>query len=174
MLLKNFINYLSLTKHDSDNMVKNCAGNMQKLYLQTSSINIGSIPCNIYNTTGGSYIFLSDVGIVLGSGTTAPTFNDYKIEAPITTLTAGGNSTTRGSGYDTYSTSIFTQTVVNNTASPITVNEIGLFTRNSNDSGCSVLFTRDIISPVTIGVGERKTFVVTIDLAEMSTSASAS
>ena len=89
-------------------------------------------------------------------------------------------STTRvnsGQTFDTYSHLTWTQTVTNNTSDSVTVTEIGLFGRLSSavtQSKPCMLYTRDIISPVTIAPGETKTFVVTIDLTQMALSASAS
>ena len=171
MLLRNFINCISLTRHDSDNMVKNCAGSMQKLYMSATNYQLQSYNCNDYRESGSQYIYWNGIGLAFGFGTTEPTINDYKIETPITTLTAGGNSLVNGNSYETYSTVTFTQTVNNATADAITINEIGIY---GGTAGISTLFSRDVISPVTIAPNESKTFVVTIDLTQMSTSASAS
>ena len=113
------------------------------------------------------------IGIAIGSGTTAPTIDDFKMENAITTnLNAAG--ATRSFVADTNNSVIsLTQPIVNMGESSITVSEVGIFAAY-NTSGACMLLSRDVITPVTIAPNESKTFVVTIDFAQMSTSASAS
>lgn len=121
--------------------------------------------------------------IALGTGTTAPTIDDYKMEnALVNVLTDVSHKSPYTSDTSQitrlgWGNLVFTQTVKNETVNPVTVTEIGLF-GHLNDvytpAKPIVLYTRDVISPVTIGVGETKTFIVTIDLTQMSASASAS
>lgn len=176
MILRNWINLMTLSKNNY-NKIKNTYGNT---YTLSSMSNGGGYGCNDYkdrnsgatNSTNG----LLWGGICLGSGTTIPTINDIDLENTIYTLTddAHSNSTQLSKTWEGYSTLTFEQQVTNNTTSPITINEVGVFVTPGNTSFYSFLFARDTISPVTIGVGESKTFIVTIDLADMSTSASAS
>lgn len=114
------------------------------------------------------------IGVALGSGTTPPTIDDYKMENAITTnLNAGG--VTRSFNANTSNSSLtVVQPIVNTGTNTITISEIGLFGKKSPTStyGC-ILLSRDVITPVTIAPNESKTFVVTIDFAQMSTRASA-
>lgn len=125
--------------------------------------------CNNYMNSSSSAVYLHKVGIALGSGTTQPTKEDYKIETPITTLTSSGASNNiRQSGvYLSDYIITATQNVVNNTSNAITISEIGLFAGDT--SGC-ILLTRDVIAPVTLAVGESKTFILSVDFEQLSTS----
>lgn len=113
------------------------------------------------------------IGLAIGSGTTTPTINDFKMEnAIITNLNAAGAM--RSIVANTNSSIVtLTQPITNTGESSITVSEVGVFAAY-NTSGACMLLSRDIISPVTIAPNESKTFVLTIDFAEMSTSASVS
>lgn len=131
----------------------------------------GIATCNDYITASNSSgFYLEKVGIALGSGTTQPTKEDYKIETPITTLTSNGagNNIRQSGVYLSDYIITATQNVVNNTSNTITISEIGLFIGNS--SGC-ILLTRDVIAPVTLAVGESKTFILSVDFEQLSTSA---
>ena len=115
------------------------------------------------------------IGVVLGSGTTPPTVDDYKMENAITeNLNAGG--VTRSFNANTSNSSLtVVQPIVNIGTNTITISEIGLFVKGYPTSKDScILLSRDVIPPVIIAPNESKTFVVTIDFTQMSTSASAS
>lgn len=127
-----------------------------------------------YNETAktGSYVF-SSWGIVLGTGTTPPTIDDYKMESyiPEGTLSYTGSSFTlplENGEWANNGTFSLTQTVANNTENPVTVTELGVY--NSGLTGTStrcILLTHDVISPVTIQPNETKTFVVAWDLSDI-------
>ena len=171
MILRNWINLMSLNKTNY-NKIKNSYGTYYTLSTMSNGAGYG---CNDYkdrnsgaaNSTNG----LQWGGICLGSGTTSPTVNDIDLESTIYTLTddAHSNNTQAAKTWEGYSTLTFEQQVTNNTASPITITEVGVYAQPGNSNYYGFLFTRDTISPVTIGVGESKTFIVTIDLADMST-----
>ena len=175
MLLKNFIVSLASgvatpTTSDTSNPLyrktttgQNCKisnGNMDSIY---------SISGSFYsNTTGGSNInsigFFK--GIVLGTGTTPPTYNDFKIETPVESSGYSNNS---------YSVSadcqqVLTQSYTNKSSEDITVTELGLFVSDTNvsESYAKVLLTRNVISPVTIKPNETKTFTIKIDYNKFS------
>ena len=59
-----------------------------------------------------------------------------------------------------------TQSVKNATTSDITISEIVLFAGNNYSS---IIFTRNVITPVTLAPNESKTFVVSINFEELST-----
>lgn len=112
-------------------------------------------------------------GIVLGTGTTAPTINDYKMESyiPEGTLSYTGSSLTlplTNGEWANNGTFSLTQTVANNTENSVTVTELGIY--NAGASGTTancMLLTRDVISPVTIQPNETKTFIISWDLADI-------
>lgn len=170
MLLRNFINMMSLR---SNKYTKYTSGDTNNKPAYSTSLT--SYGCNNYGTnymSSTSYRTIGALAIALGSGTTAPTIDDTTMGNPITTLTDVSHtcSSTIESSYLTQHLVTLTQTVKNETENSVTITEIGVF-------GCYsvnvTMFTRDIISPVTIGVGETKTFVVTIDLDQLSTSVQA-
>lgn len=132
----------------------------------------GGLTYNETATSVGSYVF-SSWGIVLGTGTTAPTIDDYKMESyiPEGTLSYTGSSFTlplENGEWANNGTFSLTQTVANNTETPVTVTELGVY--NSGNTGTArpcILLTRDVISSVTIQPNETKTFVVAWNLADI-------
>lgn len=74
-----------------------------------------------------------------------------------------------------YTEVVLTQSATNNTEEDITVNEIGVFRANSeNSTEPKLLVTRNVIEPVTIKPGETKTFTIKIDFSKFSDAYSAS
>ena len=104
-------------------------------------------------------------GIILGTGTTPPTYSDYRMENYNTGLTYS-NSTASWSAPNV----IITESATNNTDADITVSEIGMFGMDSgsNEYYNKVLYTRNVIEPVTIKPGETKTFTVKINFDKFS------
>ena len=104
------------------------------------------------------------VGIILGTGTTPPTYSDYKMENYHTGLTYS-NSTASWSAPNV----IITESATNNTDANIIVSELGLFgLEDGKASNKRILFTRNVIEPVTIKPGETKTFTVKINFDKFS------
>lgn len=94
----------------------------------------------------------------VGSGLTAPTLDDYKLENELA-LTQISNTVLHGcDDYIKYITTTFK----NDTDNIITVNEIGLYTQNTTTRR-SALLGRILCSPVTIGIGETYTFSYIIE-----------
>lgn len=164
MILLNWLNRCNLIDK-SELRIKRTSGGLV-IGLPTEYFS-GIATCNDYNTATGA-LYTYNVGIALGSGTTQPTKEDYKIETPITTLTSSGasNNIRRTGVYSSDYIITATQSVVNNTSNNITISEIGLFFGTS--TGC-VLLTRDVITPVTLAVGESKTFILSVDFEQLST-----
>lgn len=108
--------------------------------------------------------------LVLGSGATEPAHTDYCAESPINTLTEISNGTdVKSSGtlsysdYDVFHYLTVTRVVRNDTDTPIVVNEVCVYAQTEGASGNKdIMLSRNVISPVTIGVGEQKAFSVTI------------
>lgn len=174
MLLKNFIISLAsgvatpFTANSSNPLFRKATTGTEYKIKSGSLSSIYSISGSMYNTkdvngieTAGCY-----KGIVLGTGTTPPTYNDFKIEAPV-----------ESSGYSNNSYSIsadcqqvLTQSYTNKSSEDITVTELGLFVSDA-DSGPSfakVLLTRNVIEPVTIKPNGTKTFTIKIDYNKFS------
>ena len=109
-------------------------------------------------------------GIILGTGTTHPTYSDYKMENYNTGLTYS-NATTNWSAPNF----ILTESATNNTDANIIVSEVGVFgMRADSASYKKILLTRNVIDPVTIKPGETKTFTVKINFDKFSDAYSAS
>lgn len=165
MILRNWANWASLRAIGS-HRYKTTAGNI--VAISSSNQSFAAIAnCNDYNTGTGT-VTLGSVGIAFGSGTTAPTVNDYRLEAPITTLTSlstTNNIRQLGVYLNDYQIEA-TQSVKNETVSNITISEIVLFAGNTNGT---IIFTHNVITPVTLAPNESKTFVVSINFEELST-----
>ena len=181
MLLKNFIVSLATavaapTTNESPNplYVKTTIGTEYKIRSGSAS-HIYSMSGSVYsNTTWSNGIqgLGAYKGIVLGTGTTPPTYSDFRIETPV-----------ESSGYSNNSYSIsadcqqvLTQSYTNKSSEDITVTELGLFISDadSNENYAKVLLTRNVISPVTIKPNETKTFTIKIDYKKFSDAYSAS
>ena len=109
-------------------------------------------------------------GIILGTGTTPPTYSDYKMENYNTGLTYS-NSTISWSAPNV----IITESATNNTNANIIVSELGVFgLEDGRASNRKILLTRNVISPVTIKPNETKTFTVKINFDKFSDAYSAS
>ena len=114
---------------------------------------------NRTSTIGNGYL-------MLGTGTTAPTADDYLLESPITTnLSCDSVSVSRTSLIKTY-----TATFTNSGSSDITVTEVGfivyiLYTYSSTtENSDSFLMDRTVLdTPITIPAGESRT--VTYELS---------
>ena len=102
--------------------------------------------------------------LCLGSGTTPPTFNDYKIESPLNMSNLTITNSTYGGSNHKYTASAVLQ---NTSSENFTFSEIVTAGYNG---GCKVALTRDVISPVTIEPGKSKTITIVIDFASMATS----
>ena len=174
MILRNWINKI-VGANDTDFnkvTVKNTYGSSQKTNFSFNpSENIYADNYNEISTPAENSL---GIGLVIGSGTTAPTIDDYKMENAITTNLNAGGVTRSFNATNSNSSLTVVQPIVNIGVSTITISEIGLFAKYAatSSTGC-LLLSRDIISPVTIAPNETKTFVVTIDFAQMSASASA-
>ena len=117
--------------------------------------------------------------LVVGSGTTPVTDDDYKLDAPITTLTAV-SATTSCKTADTEevlspTTFTITTTYRNSTEAPVTVNEIGIMipvgykysgSGTMSNALSSCLIYREVLeTPVTIEPGQLRTFSIATDVA---------
>lgn len=114
---------------------------------------------NRTGTMGNGYL-------MLGTGTTAPTEDDYRLESPITTnLSCDSVSVSRTSLTKTY-----TATFTNSGSSDITVTEVGFIVyilynyTNTDERSDHFLMDRTVLdTPITIPAGESRT--VTYELS---------
>lgn len=104
--------------------------------------------------------------IVLGTGDTAPTIDDYKLSGDlIIGLTSQDRATSANNNSVTFSA-----IATNNTDNPVTVKEIGLAGLTLSQP-CMILLTRDVLpTPVTLNTGDSKTFSITIDFRSLTNS----
>lgn len=116
-----------------------------------------SIPTGIFNFSGCE--------IYLGTGNVTPTIDDYKLSGDlITGLTSQVQNTSA-----TNNSITFSATATNNTDAPVTIKEIGLGGYKTGSGNCVVLLTRDVLpTPVTLNVGDSKTFSITIDFRSLT------
>lgn len=147
-------------------------------------ISLSNYSCPIYTPSGWEYYqqmwfcarnALSTINrtgtigngyLMLGTGTTTPTADDYRLESPITTnLSCDSVSVSRTSLIKTY-----TATFTNSGSSDITVTEVGfivcIFYNYSNQDQKSNNFLMDrtvLETPITIPAGESRT--VTYELS---------
>lgn len=183
MLLNNFRRVLVNTISDSlvlseiggmTGEIKTTGGTVynpsSKNFPQTDGLGSG---CNIC-TSGTSYdstniitsnFNFSGCEIYLGTGNVTPTIGDYKLSGElITGLTSQKRNTTA-----TNNSITFSAIATNNTESPVTIKEIGLGGYYSGSKASVVLLTRDVLAtPVTLNVGDSKTFSITIDLRSLT------
>lgn len=133
-------------------------GSSSKCNICTSGTNYDStsIPSGAFNFTGCE--------IYLGTGNVTPTIDDYKLSGELVTgLTSQEKSTTANNNSITFSA-----IATNNTKSPVTIKEIGLGGYYTGSAPCVVLLTRDVLTtPVTLNVGDSKTFSITIDFRSL-------
>lgn len=116
------------------------------------------------NITTSSFNF-SGCEIYLGTGIVTPTIDDYKLSGElITGLTSQEQRTTVNNNSITFSA-----IATNNTDAPVTIKEIGLGGYVSGNTPFVILLTRDVLTtPVTLNVGDNKTFSITIDFRSLT------
>lgn len=105
-------------------------------------------------------ILNSLVALVFGTGTTAPTAEDYALETDATASFVA--SLTTLVNYDSAKNEfIFSATVTNTTADDIIISEIGVrkgIYSTTTNTPQNVLFAREVLqTPITVAAGETKT-----------------
>lgn len=145
-----------------------------KSYMRYPQIGTLSYSCKIctkgdnYNSTSiatGNFNF-AECEIYLGTGNVTPTIDDYKLSGELVTgLRSQEQETTA-----TNNSITFSATATNGTESPVTIKEIGLGGYSSTSTTpFAILLTRDVLAtPVTLNVGDSKTFSITIDFRSLT------
>ena len=147
-------------------------------YFQSSNITTTMIPSRGQVSTTQQGIS-AQTTLVVGSGTTPVTDDDYKLDIPITTLTAVSATTSckTDDTENTLSPTTFTvsTTYRNGTEAPVTVKEIGIMipvgykysgAGASQNALSSCLIYREVLeTPVTIESGQLRTFSIATDVA---------
>lgn len=137
----------------SDTTLVNISGSEKTTYLTQECIYsfINSLNHMITAPTTDSVTFIR-----IGTGTTAATENDYKLEAPVTGVTCDSVVTAIG-GNDSKKT--YTATFSNTTDADVVVTEIGFLTNfyySSSDNDNFLLDRIVLDTPITIPAGESK------------------
>ncbi len=176
---KSILKYLPIS---SSNMaygpqVKSTDGTIRYLKLKgtTGNAGIGMVPWIMPTVVVANS---SSNGIRLGTGTTAPTENDYALESIIAsgmTATVITSSARVNGNIET----IFAVTVTNTSTSDITIGEIGyygvqpMYTSEGStaSSNSTIMYDRTLLNaPVTIGAGDSATINYRITANENSAS----
>lgn len=186
MLLRNFINTIVPCPSSGQTIYLRSTGDTNNPIRPTCSqsasggVSQGSQPYSIYHigrTTSGTD-YRTAIAIVIGKGTTPPTFEDYLLEDPITSgLTSLSSSNNIHGNYDHLLSNgvTFSETLFNGGSTDIEISEIGILScAGSNAYGCDLL-TRDVLTtPIVIKPQEAKTIIVNLDFTQMSTNVSSS
>jgi hypothetical protein len=121
---------------------------------------IGNVSSGVYDTRYNGFV------LFVGTGNTAVTANDYKLDTPVE-LDVTSASCIHTENNKTY----VARTFQNNTGSPVTINEIGCYLfasqmeANLSDNHPIVLIGRRVLqTPVTMANGDMYTFTYIIDM----------
>lgn len=111
--------------------------------------------------------------LLLGTGDTPPTKDDFKLAAQASTLKPITRACVNSTIKNSLSTSgVVTNTFANYTSEPVIVKEIGLyFLLNSTSSGSTngiMLAAREVLpEPITMNPGDIRTFQMTLDFSNI-------
>lgn len=115
----------------------------------------GSPASTVFNVNAGAGV--SNLGIVVGSGTTTPTPNNYQLAAQIANGTGSGQLSYGAvslvapwvSGGDIFMS--ITRSFTNSSPGTVTVAEIGIYAKNGTYTNCII---RDVLpSPISVDIG---------------------
>lgn len=156
MILRNWYNAYKamVTRTAIENGIRNSAGS----YLKASYANLGASASFFYF---GASSFSTSIGtantIVVGSGATAPTYDDYKLERQITSGLSGSVLQTEG---------CITLNITNTGASPVTIAEVGIYGTVYYAPGSTghALVERSTFTPITLQPGEIGQIIYNFDM----------
>lgn len=140
---------------------QNCSKTFKLFNGNDSAVNDSSTKTIFINATYGGTL-------ILGTGTTAPTKNDYALEQPlensltVSVLNKSNASIQTGVKYDDVPSLLYvTALVTNETETDVTVTEIGMTTSTTSSVGYKVLLTRTVLTePIVMESG--KTYQITV------------
>lgn len=104
--------------------------------------------------------------VIIGSGETAPSYDDYNLESPLS-LTQSSNTWSAGSQTNDGTIYLVSTTYTNTTQSAVTVKEVGIwyYCYWTSSTMVGILLARTVLSsPVTIEAGEAYTFTYRLSI----------
>ena len=113
-------------------------------------------------STGGLTQIFTSMKLCVGTGSATPASTDYAItnaDAGLTVVTRTGTNDGTAASYTQDYIGIFSVTYRNDTASDITVSEVGLI---GSSNSADILLARETFTPVTIEPGDSYTFTMYI------------
>lgn len=156
MLLRNYYNQLFsfFSEVVIENGLKTPDGALGASYCPSSGSNLSNSIINSIRGLNGASTSYSHRSLVVGSGSTPASVDDYRLESMITTsVSASGFS----KSIDNDGNFVVVATVKNGGSSSITINEVGIPSTCYNGSSNSVvcLVERTVLDePITLGAGE--------------------
>lgn len=156
MLLRNYYNQLFsiFSEQVIENGLKTPDGALCASYCPSSSSNLGSSIISSIRGLNSASTSYSNRSLVVGSGSTPASVDDYTLESMITTsVSASGFS----KSIDNDGNFVIIATVKNGSSSTITINEIGIPSTCYNGSSSSVvcLVERTVLDePITLAADE--------------------
>lgn len=156
MITKNFMAcVIAKTDPEIDVSAKKVDGE----YATQAYGNIGNF-LGFVSGNGLDYSSGQSMGLLLGSGDSSASVDDYKLESLVTDYSVFTHSKTSLGTYDTLCT-VFSRTIKAN--SNITIKEYGVVSVDSR--GNALLLAREVLpEPVVLQPGEKHTFTMTIGL----------
>ena len=130
----------------------------------TTVKNTSGVDSTLFPNSNSYGVFLTNLKVYVGSGTTAETIDDYCLESQINTLdiiSSTGTNSNNPSYIDGY-INTFTSTFKNNTNADITVNEIGIIGKENTYNVEALIYREVLDTPITIAPNTTKAFSVTI------------
>jgi hypothetical protein len=156
MLLRNYYNQLFsiISEQVIENGLKTPDGTLGASYCPSSSSNLSNSIINSIRGLNGVSTSYSHRYLVVGSGSTPASVDDYMLESMITTSVSSGGIS---NSIDNDGNFVIIANVKNNGSSTITINEIGIPSNCYNGSSSSVvcLIERTVLDePITLVAGE--------------------
>ena len=148
-------------------------GGCYKLYNGSTSTDVYNIVSeitnlnNLYAVKGAPQEGIHGICLLIGSGTTEPSHEDYKLVNEITNYEVLSQSIIRNNNKNDSEFLDITRIIRNNTAQDITVSEIGVCIKTMQNYACaSVLIAREVLeSPVIVKPGEKHSFTMSLCVA---------
>lgn len=179
MLLKNFRGLIPLLGASSSNYTADIARGLRAttgeycvdgIAVPNFRTPIYILDSKEYNSTPNKADNSATFCFAFGTGDIPPTIDDYKLSGDLVGTDVISFSATADSVYPTYSTNklSFSASIINDSASPVTIKEIGIvcrvLARSSSYTSGAILLTRDVLpEPVILNTGDSKVFEISID-----------